>query len=60
VGVRAQRLKAIMALGRPKNQAELQTLVGALTDEDGNIRWLAGSSLARLGVRPWCRCWLLS
>ena len=38
-----------MALGQPKNQAELQELIAALGDEDSNIRWLAGSSLARLG-----------
>lgn len=38
-----------MALGQPKNSQELQELVAALGDEDGNIRWLAGSALARLG-----------
>ncbi len=48
-GGRSQRLKIVMGLGQPKNQAQLQTLVGALADEDSNIRWLAGSSLARLG-----------
>ncbi|HRQ40093.1 MAG TPA: N-6 DNA methylase [Chloroflexota bacterium] len=48
-GSRSQRLKTVMGLGQPKNQAELQALVGALGDADENIRWLAGSSLARLG-----------
>ncbi len=48
-GSRSQRLKIVMALGQPKNQAELQALAGALTDEDDSIRWLAGSSLTRLG-----------
>ncbi len=48
-GSRAQRLRTVMGLGQPKNQAELQALVGALADEDESIRWLAGSSLARLG-----------
>jgi HEAT repeat protein len=38
-----------MGLGQPKNQVELQALVGTLADEDDNIRWLAGSSLAQLG-----------
>ena len=37
-----------MALGQPKNGAELAELAAALGDEDGNIRWLAGSSLVRL------------
>jgi HEAT repeat protein len=44
-GNRVQRLKAVMGLGQPKNQAELQALVGALADEDDNIRWLAASYL---------------
>jgi len=48
-GSRSQRLKTVMGLGQPKNQAELQALVGALADEDDSIRWLAGSSLTRLG-----------
>lgn len=48
-GGRSQRLKTVMSLGQPKNQAELQALVGALADEDSSIRWLAGSSLTRLG-----------
>ncbi len=48
-GGRSQRLKTVMGLGQPKNQAELQALVGALADEDSSIRWLAGSSLTRLG-----------
>lgn len=48
-GSRAQRLRTVMGLGQPKNQAELQALVGALADEDDSIRWLAGSSLTRLG-----------
>jgi HEAT repeat protein len=39
-------------LARPKNQAELQTLVAALADEDDNIRWLASSALVRLGGLP--------
>jgi hypothetical protein len=47
-GSRTQRLKTVMGLGQPKNQAELQALVGALADEDSNIRWLAGSSLVRI------------
>lgn len=48
-GSRAQRLRTVMSLGQPKSQAELQALVGALADEDDSIRWLAGSSLTRLG-----------
>jgi HEAT repeat protein len=44
-GNRVQRLKTVMGLGQPKNQAELQALVGALADEDDNIRWLAASYL---------------
>jgi hypothetical protein len=44
-----QRLKRVMALGQPKNQADLAELIAALGDENDNIRWLAGSSLARLG-----------
>lgn len=48
-GSRAQRLRTVMGLGQLKNQAELQALVGALADEDDSIRWLAGSSLTRLG-----------
>ena len=44
-----QRLKRVMALGNPKNQAELAELVAALGDENGNIRWLAGSSLTKIG-----------
>lgn len=48
-GGRSQRLKTVMGLGQPQNQAELQALVGALADEDDSIRWLAGSSLTRLG-----------
>lgn len=47
-GERSQRLKRDLALGQPKNSQELQELVAALGDEDSNIRWLAGSSLARL------------
>ncbi|GAB4273669.1 MAG: N-6 DNA methylase [Candidatus Promineifilaceae bacterium] len=43
------RLKRVMALGQPKNQAELAELVAALGDESENIRWLAGSALSRLG-----------
>jgi len=42
-------MKRVMALGQPKTQAELQELVAALVDENSNLRWLAGSSLARLG-----------
>ena len=45
----AQRLKRVMALGQPKNQAELAELIAALGDENANIRWLAGSSLAKIG-----------
>ena len=45
----AQRLKRVMALGQPKNQAELAELIAALGDENNNIRWLAGSSLTKLG-----------
>lgn len=48
-GGRSQRLRTVMSLGQPKSQAELQALVGALADEDDSIRWLAGSSLTRLG-----------
>jgi hypothetical protein len=48
-GSRRQRLRMVMDLGQPQNQAELQMLVGALADEDDSIRWLAGSSLTRLG-----------
>lgn len=44
-----QRLKRVMALGQPQNQAELAELVAALGDENENIRWLAGSTLSRLG-----------
>jgi HEAT repeat protein len=39
----------LLGLGRSKNQAELQALVGALADEDSNIRWLATSFLAQIG-----------
>lgn len=56
-GGRSQRLRRVMALGQPKNSQELQELVAALGDEDGNIRWLAGSALARLGEWRWCGCW---
>lgn len=45
----AQRLKRVMALGQPKTKAELVELIAALGDGNANIRWLAGSSLARLG-----------
>lgn len=44
-----QRLKRVMALGNPKNQAELAELVAALGDENTNIRWLAGGSLTKIG-----------
>ena len=47
-GNRSQRLKRVMALGQPKNSAELGELAAALGDDDSNIRWLAGSSLVRL------------
>lgn len=48
-GESGQRLKRVMALGSPKNQAELAELIAALGDENANIRWLAGSSLTKLG-----------
>lgn len=50
----SQRLKRVMALGNSQKQGEVAELVAALGDENGNIRWLAGSSLVRLrgrGVR---------
>ncbi|MBE2202521.1 MAG: N-6 DNA methylase [Anaerolinea sp.] len=45
----AQRLKRVMALGQPQNQMELTELIAALGDENSNIRWLAGSSLVKMG-----------
>ncbi|MEZ4644865.1 MAG: HEAT repeat domain-containing protein [Chloroflexota bacterium] len=44
----AQRLKRVNAIVQPKNQMELSELIAALGDENGQIRWLAGASLARL------------
>ncbi|MBP6472235.1 MAG: HEAT repeat domain-containing protein, partial [Chloroflexi bacterium] len=43
------RLKRVMALGQPKNQMELTELIAALGDENGQIRWLAGASLVKVG-----------
>jgi hypothetical protein len=48
-GSYGQRLKRVMALGQPKNQLELTELIAALGDENGQIRWLAGASLVRVG-----------
>ena len=49
-----QRLKQVMALGdrvkgNRQDSAAIAQLVAALGDSDDSIRWLAGSSLARLG-----------
>lgn len=44
----AQRLKRVNAIVQPQNQMELAELIAALGDENGQIRWLAGASLARL------------
>lgn len=38
-----------MALSRPQNQLELAELTAALSDDEGNIRWLASSTLVNLG-----------
>ena len=35
-------------MSSPENQAELAELVTVLGDEHANIRWLAGSSLAKI------------
>jgi HEAT repeat protein len=48
-GSYAQKLKRVMALGRPQNQLELAELTAALGDDEGNIRWLASSALVNLG-----------
>jgi len=48
-GSYGQRLKRVMALGQPKNQLELTELIAALGDENGQIRWLAGASLVKVG-----------
>jgi hypothetical protein len=45
----AQRLKRVNAIGRPQDQVELAELVAALGDESGQIRYLAGALLGRLG-----------
>lgn len=48
-GSRSQRLKTVMGMGHPQNQTELQGLVSALEDKDSTIRWLAGSTLVKIG-----------
>lgn len=46
-GPRSRRLKQAMALGKDSSLAATRELVAFLADEDGNIRWLAGSSLVQ-------------
>ncbi len=46
-GPRAARLRRAMALGKDESAAATAELVAFLADEDDNIRWLAGSSLAQ-------------